>query len=295
MSQWMNSNAGYNITIWQTRPSLEEFLNGSLSTLGPYYSPDIWQSEPGTEWYYSSTGYLLLGYIVERVTNQPISQYVQENILSPLGMTSTGYRAADFVGRNAVAHERINGTDRTLPIYDIYDEGAGGLRSTVPDVARYMIAHMNDGRFGEAQILEPTICQFMHSRQLDLSHGAYDGFGLGWFLSADGLQGHSGTVPGYIANMRYNKTGQGSYGIILMLDRGYVLGNDMDPVDNFYSPVNQLLWQEAQRMFNSTPPTLEAIQFIAVTGVTMFLFCALVFASFHEKRKRSGLIGKRTK
>jgi hypothetical protein len=150
-----------------------------------------------------------------------------------------------------------------------------------------MGAHMNNGQLGDVQILEPSICQSMHSRQLSFSRGAYDGFGLGWFLSADGLQGHSGSVPGYIANMRYNKTEQGSYGIILMLSRGYALGNDMSPVDNFYNPVNELLWQEAQRLFNTHPLTLNETLLIVGAATLPFAICLTAAVVTWQKRKHA--------
>jgi CubicO group peptidase (beta-lactamase class C family) len=278
LSEFMNSYAGYNITIWQTRPSLGEFLNGSLSTSGPYYSPDVWYCRPGTEWHYSSTGYLLLGYLVEVVTGQSLADYVQENILSPLDMGNTGFRAADFAGKNAVSFERINGTDYHLPIYDVYDEGAGGLRSTVSDMARYMGAHMNNGELNGTRILGQTAAELMHSEQVDLYGGLYyDEFGLGWFVSKSGLQGHSGAAPGYIANMRYNKTERGSYGIILMLSRGYVLGGNMSHVDNFYSQVNDLLWQEAQTIVTklgvSDFPAGVSFETIMLIGILIAVIC----------------------
>jgi hypothetical protein len=116
---------------------------------------------------------------------------------------------------------------------------------------------MNEGMSGGVSILRPGTVELMHQRQVNLSGSKYDGFGLGWFLSADGLQGHSGSVYGSMANIWYNKTGQGSYGIMLLLNRGYALGDDMGYVDDFYTVVDQLLRQEAQKIFDSPKPTID--------------------------------------
>lgn len=51
---------------------------------------------PGSKWSYSNSGYMLLGYIIEKVAKKPYEQYVREIILGPLGMNSSGF---DFANR----------------------------------------------------------------------------------------------------------------------------------------------------------------------------------------------------
>lgn len=50
---------------------------------------------PGTNWQYSNSGYMLLGYIIKKVTKQPYEKVVRQMILAPLKMTHSGF---DFVG-----------------------------------------------------------------------------------------------------------------------------------------------------------------------------------------------------
>ena len=103
---------------------------------------------------YSYAGYLLLEYLVERITNQTFAMYVQENILDPLGMTSSGYNANDFVDVTATPFERIGGINMEGTIYNFNNLAAGGLRTTVSDLAKFMIAHMNQGESNGYQLLK---------------------------------------------------------------------------------------------------------------------------------------------
>ena len=47
--------------------------------------------EPGTKWNYSNSGYVLLGYLIEKISGQSYSDFVQQNIFTPLGMKDSGY------------------------------------------------------------------------------------------------------------------------------------------------------------------------------------------------------------
>jgi len=40
---------------------------------------------------YSNSGYILLGYLIEKITHQPYRQFVEENLFVPLGMSNSGY------------------------------------------------------------------------------------------------------------------------------------------------------------------------------------------------------------
>jgi len=50
-----------------------------------------WEFSPGTRFKYSSSGYILLGYIIEKVTQKPYAEIVDSQILEPLGMSQTGF------------------------------------------------------------------------------------------------------------------------------------------------------------------------------------------------------------
>jgi CubicO group peptidase (beta-lactamase class C family) len=95
--------------------------------------------EPGEKWNYSNSGYVLLGYLIEKISQQSYSQFVQENIFTPLGMKDSGYdsnsaviphRASGYVpGEKGVTNAGY--IDMSIPL------SAGGLYSTTEDLLRW--------------------------------------------------------------------------------------------------------------------------------------------------------------
>ena len=253
MLTWANNNLGANITLWNARPTLGAFLNGSLNPFGPYYSPENWVSQPGVQREYSGPGFLLLAYIVEQLTNQPFSEYLQKNVYDPLDMTSTGYDYADFTGRNAVPYELRDNENFAYPVYNQYDLGGGGLRSTVPDLGNFLIAHMNQGSYNNAQILQPQTVDLMQTSQYtmfghELGGFTYIGHGLGWPLYKDQTIGHGGATPGYLAQIAFQTVGNSKYGIVFLLNRGASLVEDDYLVNMFFPTVIDILFDEAARL-----------------------------------------------
>src|SRR5713101_3187260 len=59
--------------------------------------------QPGEKWNYSNSGYVLLGYLIEKISGQPYAKFVQENIFTPLGMTSSGYDSNTAIIRHRAA------------------------------------------------------------------------------------------------------------------------------------------------------------------------------------------------
>ncbi|MFX0145111.1 MAG: serine hydrolase domain-containing protein, partial [Candidatus Hodarchaeota archaeon] len=224
---WINDKFGWDIVIWDDRPSLEEFLNESLNEGGAYYNDYNWQSQPGITYRYSNAGYQLLGYLVEKVTNQSIMDYMQKNIFDPLNMSSTGYFYEDFLGRNAIPYEWNNSLCE-YPHYNINVTGAGSIRSTIPDMARYMIAQMNDGAYHGTQILNPASISLMQSIHVPLTGTNVEGFnmagyGYGWNIYLGEYKGHGGATPGFSANTFFKKESDSTLGVVVLFNRGSAL------------------------------------------------------------------------
>ena len=189
--------------------SLGNFLSECLTPSGSYYSSSNWLFEPGTQYSYSNSGYKILMYLIETVSEQTISEYMQENIFSPLLMNNTGFNSSDFIGHHAVPNTRISGSNLELPIWD----GQYMMRSTVSDLGHLMIALMNEGQFGDSLILQPESIDMMLERVSDFasentvpSELRWEGYGLGLDIFSHGLFGHGGSTIGFQGLMYFNPT-----------------------------------------------------------------------------------------
>jgi CubicO group peptidase (beta-lactamase class C family) len=88
--------------------------------------------EPGSKFSYSNSGYVLLGYIVEKISGQTFSEFLKENIFEPLGMQNTGfvYNSADetFAVGYTVGNKQVDYIDMSVA------NGDGNLISTTHDL-----------------------------------------------------------------------------------------------------------------------------------------------------------------
>jgi CubicO group peptidase (beta-lactamase class C family) len=251
---WINEDLGWDIIIpWEHRPSLEEFLNESLNPNGIYYDDYNWQYHPGSEYLYSNAGYQLLGYLVEEITNQSIMDYVQENIFDPLNMSNSGYFYEDFIAHHAIPYE-WNNSNYEYPLYNINVTGAGAIHSTIPDMANYLIAQMNDGAYNGTQILNPASVSLMQSNHIPLTGTTVEGFdlmgyGYGWNLYLGGYKGHGGAVPGYSSNLFFKKESGSTFGVFVTFNRGSALMYDETLLTEYIPVINALLREEAESIF----------------------------------------------
>ncbi|MGR3436269.1 MAG: serine hydrolase domain-containing protein, partial [Shimia sp.] len=99
--------------------------------------------EPGAEYAYSNTGFLLLGLLIESATGTALADTYRTRIFDPAGMTSTSLpgfdRPDDILRSYTAAHGGLEVTD--LPVADL---GDGGVVSTTGDMIRFMKALLID-------------------------------------------------------------------------------------------------------------------------------------------------------
>ncbi|MCP2030994.1 CubicO group peptidase (beta-lactamase class C family)/protein-S-isoprenylcysteine O-methyltransferase Ste14 [Okibacterium sp. HSC-33S16] len=119
--------------------------------------------EPGTVPAYSNYGNALAGYIVERASGMPFAEYVESNVLEPVGMTSSRFAQplpAELADRMAKGY--ASGSDVPTPFEMVPVAPAGALAATATDMARFMISQLGDG----PQLLEPDTLEETHSPAL---------------------------------------------------------------------------------------------------------------------------------
>ncbi len=154
-------------------PSTEEYLKEHPR---PLLFP------PGEVPAYSNYGTALAGYIVQRISGEPYESYIERHIFAPLGMTRSTFRQPLPKHREAdVSKGYIAASEPPRPFELLTTVPAGSLSTTAVDMTKFMIAHLQEGRFGENRILKPETARLMHSAAvartddlLTMAHGFFE-------------------------------------------------------------------------------------------------------------------------
>ena len=120
---------------------------------------------PGATPAYSNYATALAGYIVERVSGQSFDDYLDAHIFKPLGMDHASFRQplppALLAGMSKGYAKASDGEAKDYEFISLAP--AGSLAATGTDMAKFMIAHLQDGAFGDARILDAATAEKMHS------------------------------------------------------------------------------------------------------------------------------------
>jgi CubicO group peptidase (beta-lactamase class C family) len=178
---------------------------------------------PGIAYEYSNYGFAILGRIVSNVSGRPYAEYVQRNILTPLGMTSTTLEPSGVPrGKLAIGYRWEDEQWKAEPILPHGAFGSmGGMLTTVPDLGKYVAAFLQawpprDGpevspirrsSLREMQhVWQPASASVTRNAAGDtqLTSGGY-GFALRIWQTCDFplVVAHSGGLPGYGSQMRW--------------------------------------------------------------------------------------------
>ena len=186
LRHFLNHTSGYR-EIYNLLPMTgfqgEDFFARTKAIQVAQRQPDL-QALPNTEWNYNNTGYILLSLVVERVSGQPFADYMREHVFGPLGMSNTRVKMVQgevipgsAQGYASDKNARYRAT-RDLPS----SAGAGGIYTTVEDLARWMLNYRNATLGGEAAVSAIVTTAV-------LENGDSTGYGLG--LAVGQLRGRT--------------------------------------------------------------------------------------------------------
>ncbi|MGH8480900.1 MAG: serine hydrolase domain-containing protein, partial [Nevskiaceae bacterium] len=154
----------------------------------------------GTNSSYSNWGTALAGHIVASVSGESFDDYVRMHIFEPLGMGSSTFAEPlppELAPRMAVGYRFKEGRLKAHGFEYVHNFGpAGSLTSSASDMAKFMLAHLDDGALGDARILKPETAQLMHSRQF-AANPYGNGSGLGFYetwVNGRRVIGHGGDM-----------------------------------------------------------------------------------------------------
>jgi hypothetical protein len=238
----------------------------------------------GATFEYVNANYVTLGLIVQTVSGQPYETYVQEHIFAPLDMghsftakteaqqqgLATGYRY--WFGRPVPADLPDNRSN--LP--------AGGLISSAEDMAHYLIAQLNEGRYGQATILSPEGIAEMHTPAVQRRGDMF--YGMGWFVEpVNGMPliWHGGDGTNFHSTMVLAPEDQ--WGIVLLENAQ----NNMD----FGDRMHQTAFGVISLVTGRQPPVAASDNFlqiflIGILGITALMVIGIIHSIITLRRWR---------
>ena len=137
-------------------------------------------------------------------------------------MINTGFHLSEYeLDELAVPYLFYMGKYIPLPQYDIRIPGSGGVRSTINDLAHFLIMHTNNGVFNDKRILKKESVDEMHCLQYPTFWDEKYRYGLGWYKrkrdDQEPYSGHDGAVTGFRNVMRMHE--EEKVGVIFFYNR----------------------------------------------------------------------------
>ncbi len=176
-----------------------------------------------TYFQYSNLGLTLLGEIVAEVSGQPYDEYIQDNILSPLGLSNTRtvlpesmYGKELAIGYSAVTR---SGDREKVNLFQANGiKPAAGYSSTVEDLGAFASWQFRLLDTTTAEILQPATLRNMHNvHWVDPDFELYWGLGFSVSKGPDGSKwvGHGGSCPGYRSSLMIHPSTDEAYAVII--------------------------------------------------------------------------------
>lgn len=179
---------------------------------------------PGATFQYSNANYETLGLIVQVVSGQSYEAYVQQHIFAPLDMNNSFLFREEAREQGAATGYRY-WFGLPVPFEMRYNRGivpAGFIFSSAEDMAHYLIAHLNGGRYGSTSVLSPAGIAELHRPAVRTAGGPIvtdEFYAMGWFVrEKDGLMtvSHAGSTPNFHTNLVLIP--EGEWGIVLLMN-----------------------------------------------------------------------------
>jgi|SRR6516164_8139614 len=218
---------------------LHKFLNDYLSEGGKNYNPtkNYYNEKPDSAYHYSNVGFALIGYLVERIAGMSFDTYCKENIFTPLQMDNTGWFLKDLDSNQVAMPYRYSDSLKQYVKcgYGGYpDYPAGELRTSAEQLANFLMAWTQNGKFNDKQVFNGDAIQLLTPDDTRL--GFYTWFLYGTDLGTI-LYDHNGGDNGVFTAMLFNP--KNKKGVIILINR------EIDVLSRLRSIINTV--------YNSTP------------------------------------------
>lgn len=171
----------------------------SIASLVDTIKSSPYDFSPGEQYMYNNSGFVLLGYIVEKISGKNLADFLDETFFKPLGMSSTGiYKTSQVLENEAYGYGYNDGKIEKAAYMDMsWAAGAGAIYSTTKDLYKWNEAIFN------GKVLKEESLKEAFSKTV-LNNGKTVDYGFGWGLGE--LRGmklisHGGAVFGFLADL----------------------------------------------------------------------------------------------
>lgn len=160
--------------------------------------------DPGDKWMYSNSGYVILGYIIEKLSGMSYADYLGETFFTPMGMKTSGIYTVDAeLSNEALGYTYEKGKPKLALNWDMsWAAGAGAIYSTVEDLFKW-----NKALYSGQVISDENLKKATSPAKLNNGKQA-SSLGYGYGLSMAEIRGmpcyrHTGGLHGFVAFLGY--------------------------------------------------------------------------------------------
>ena len=155
---------------------------------------------PGAITKYSNAGIAVVGYTLEKVFQKPYVEFMQQNILNPLGMNASSFEFKNSMSLNLAEATMwsYDGRSFKAPRFELGMIPAGSLYSSVTDLSKFLKMILSDGSLNGERFVNPNTLKEMFTPQF--SDSEENGYGIGFRVSKQygyKMISHGGAIYGY--------------------------------------------------------------------------------------------------
>jgi len=200
--------------------TLGDSLSAYLTPQGEYYhaKKNFFRWAAGTKCEYANVGVALAAYVAEVRSGRPFEELCARGVFEPLGMQASAFRLA-AVDRTRLAMpyalKKKKGRFQPLGHHGYLDYPSGTLRTSVPQLARFLMSFIGDGSLNGVRVLQSaTVSEMRRVAWPDIAPGQ----GLVWYrqkMRGVPLLGHDGGDPG-VSSLMFYRPSDGTGFVVLM-------------------------------------------------------------------------------
>ncbi len=159
-----------------------------------YFKNEPMDFDPGEKWSYNNSGYIILGYVIEKVTGQTYEDFVEQNIFKKLQMNNSRYgHKGEIIKNRASGYQTRDGYVNANYLSMTLPYAAGSLMSTVEDLSKWQTG-LNTNILIKKETLQKAHTNY------PINNGDLTNYGYGWLTyDINGVLAiqHGGGIFGY--------------------------------------------------------------------------------------------------